>query len=114
MTVGSWAEYNVKAELYNFVTGAWKSVDDYPFATLSVYNYAMVFIPEIKSYFVIGGATGKMNADIVPHIAKLTNGAWSSAGNLKSARLVRLCLINSDGSGLLSNHVKQRPTGQIG
>ena len=91
MAVGSGSQ-SVKAELYNFVVGAWKPVDDYPFATSSMSNYAMVFIPEMKSYFVIGGATERNNAGIVPHIAKLTNGAWSFAGNLKSARLVRLCL----------------------
>ena len=93
MAVGSGSQ-SVKAELYNFVVGAWKPVDDYPFATSSMSNYAMVFIPETKSYFVIGGATGKEGIDELSHIAKLTNGAWSLAGNLKPGRAVSFCVVS--------------------
>ena len=92
MAVGS-SDYNVKAELYSFDVDAWKTVDDYPFAIgEGIYAYAIVFIPETKSYFVIGGATGKSGKDRVSHIAKLTNGAWSLAGKLNLARSVSFCL----------------------
>ena len=93
MAVGSNGPYNVKAEMYSFSIGAWKTVEDYPYAIgEGVYGYAMVFIPETKSYFVIGGATGNHGEDTVSHIAKFTNGAWSLAGELNSPRNVRFCL----------------------
>ena len=88
MAVGSSDQWHVKAELYNFGTGAWKLVDDYPFATFAVYTYEIIFISEKNSFFVIGGSTGKYGKDQVSHIAKLANGVWSSAGNLKSVRAV--------------------------
>ena len=89
MAVGSYSPYNIKAELYSFGTGAWKTVDDYPFGTgKGVYGYEMVFIPKTKSYFVIGGATGSNGKNRVSDIAKLTNGKWTLAGKLNSARNV--------------------------
>ena len=93
MAVGSYSPYNVKAELYNFGVGAWKTVENYPYAIgAGVYHYGMVFIPEKNSFFVIGGFTGEAGRDSISQIAKLNNGAWSSAGNLKSVRGVSFCL----------------------
>ena len=75
MAVGSSGQYNVKAELYNFENGSWKTVDDYPYSIGGAfYSYEMVFLPETKSFFAIGGATRGNAKDLVPHIAKLTNG----------------------------------------
>ena len=92
MAVGSSNQYNIKAELYSFGIGVWKTVDDYPYATgKGVYGYEMVFIPVTKSYFVIGGATGQNGEGRVSHIAKLTNGPWYLA-ELKSVRSVRFFL----------------------
>ena len=89
MTVGSSYQYNVKAELYSFDTDTWKTVKDYPYAKgEGLYGYAMLFFQETKSYFVIGGATGKNGKDRVPHIAKFTNGDWSLVGKLNSERNV--------------------------
>ena len=83
MAVGSFNPHSVKAETYNFGTGAWKTVSDYPFGS-RVYSYAMVYIPAKSSYFVIGGSDGIG----LTQIARLTNGVWSYAGQLNSGRAV--------------------------
>ena len=89
LAVGSWYPNNKKAELYNFGTGAWKMIDDYPFGSESerLSDYEMLYIPETRSYLVIGGDDGYY----LSQIAKLKNGAWSDAGRLNSARYVSFC-----------------------
>ena len=90
LTVGSGNPYHKKAELYEFGTGAWLEVDDYPIEGTSVFNYDMVFIPETSSYYVIGGQYKGAGEESGPasQIGKFTNGFWSDAGQLKSVRIV--------------------------
>ena len=70
MTVGSGNPYHKKAELYEFGTGAWLEVDDYPVNDeTSVYNYDMVYISETSSYYVIGGQyKEKLVEKLGPHL----------------------------------------------
>ena len=82
MAVGKF-DHN-KAELYEFPIDMWTTVSDYPFSD-SLNNFAMVYIPEISSYVVIGGST---DGFIFAQIAFLTNGAWSDGGNLNKQRYV--------------------------
>ena len=86
LAVGSYNPSNVKAELYDYGTGDWTSVQDYPFGSgPSVYAFDMLFIGELSAYFVIGGYDTNFS---VATIAKFKNGAWSHAGRLNSARQV--------------------------
>ena len=87
------ADQSKKAELYNFGTGAWDTVDDYPFGygsyavAKAVYDYEMLFISEIRSFLVIGGYSGGM----LSQIASFQNGVLSDAGQLNSPRQVSFC-----------------------
>lgn len=86
LAVGSYNPSNVKAELYDYGTGDWTSVPDYPFGSgSSVYAFDMLFIGELSTYFVIGGYDINFS---MATIAKFKNGAWSHAGRLNSARQV--------------------------
>ena len=79
MAVGSFKPYNKKAELYNFGTGAWKTVDDYPNPGLpgaGVYDHEMLYIAEIRSFLVIGGWNGPDGSDYLSQIAQFKNGIW--------------------------------------
>ena len=82
--------------MYNFHTGGWKTIADYPFGSKQgLVYYDMLYLLEILSYFVIGGYSGFDGSSggggsSVSQIAKLTNGAWSDAGKLKKARKVSL------------------------
>ena len=93
LAVGSDYPNNIKAELYGFGTGRWTAVSDYPYGcvsshTPSVYRYDMVFIPEQKSYFVIGGHS---HQSALSQIARFTDGTWYDAGQLNSVRRVSFC-----------------------
>ena len=87
MAVGSYSPYNVKAELYDFVTDDWTTVQDYPYGAGSITNYGMVYIPATSAYYVIGGNDG---GDLST-IGMFKNGAWSEAGQLNTARSVSFC-----------------------
>lgn len=79
--VGSNGPLHVKAELYYYGTGYWTTVNDYPYSSGSgLYDYDMIFIDQLSSYFVIGGSNA------LTTIAKFHNGAWSNAGRLNAAR----------------------------
>ena len=75
---------NVKAELYDFGTDAWTTVQDYPSDAGFIVNYDMVYIPATSAYYVIGGYDGVY----LSTIGMFKNGAWSEAGQLKTARSV--------------------------
>ena len=78
----------IKTELYEFDTGVWMSLDDYPFVGETyVCHYDMVFIDEISSYLVIGG----YNDGYLSQIGMLKNGVWSDAGQLNRVRTVSFC-----------------------
>ena len=85
---------NKKAELYNYGSDSWETVDDYPFTDLSsVSQYVMLYIPQIRSYLVIGGSTTNLkssrnNYEIKSEILKFQDGAWFDVGQLNSARNV--------------------------
>ena len=82
MAVGSFNPSNVKAEVFDFGTESWTSVNDYPFSFgTSVYDYDMIFMNQLSSYFVIGGHSSAK-------IAQFKNGQWSHAGELNSSRSV--------------------------
>ena len=84
--VGSYSPANVKAELFNFGTGAWTTVDDYPFtSSQGVTDFDMIYISETFSYFVIGGKSPSLS-----QIAQFKDGAWFDAGHLNSARAVSI------------------------
>ena len=86
MALGSYNPDNVKAELFDFGTCAWKTVDDYPFTSRSrVSSHDMVYIPETNWFIVIGGADGHNE---LSQIAKFEHDKWSGAGRLKYARKV--------------------------
>ena len=87
MAVGSRSPDNVKAELYNFVTGSWAVTEDYPFADGSrISDYDMVYVGAKSAYYVIGGQNDDW--DRLSTIAMFRNGAWSQAGQLNTARNV--------------------------
>lgn len=91
MAVGSAGPDNVHAELFDFVTGGWIVVSDYPFSTGSGFGeYEMLFIPEITAYCVIGGMNGQGDNIVLATIALFQNGRWSNAGRLNMARNVSL------------------------
>ena len=74
-------------ELYNFGTGEWKRVGNYPFADGSFVNdYDILYIPEMSSYLLIGGAIG--SGQMSSQIAKFKEGVWSDAGQLNTSRAV--------------------------
>ena len=74
-----------KAELYNFGSDVWTEVSDYPFGEQCVSYYAMVYIPELPAYIVIGGHGGHSR---LSNIGKFQNGAWSDVGHLTRGRNV--------------------------
>ena len=87
MAVGSRTPDNAKTELYNFGTGSWAVTEDYPFAGGSgIGYYDMVYIAAKSAFYVIGGQNDE-NYDQAT-IAMFKNGAWSQAGQLKTARYV--------------------------
>ena len=87
LAVGSRSPDNVKAELYNFVTGSWAVTEDYPFADGSrISDYDMVYVGAKSAYYVIGGQNDDW--DRLSTIAMFRNGAWSQAGQLNTARNV--------------------------
>ena len=92
--VGSRTPNNVKAEVYDFGTGDWTSVQDYPYAAGTVAYCDMVFVPETSAYYVIGGFDegwgigGNWIRRDQARIGMFKNGAWSEAGQLKTARYV--------------------------
>ena len=92
LAVGSFDPSYKTAELYEFATGEWTELDDYPFgSSKSFSDYDMVYIPEILSYFVIGGYDGFYP---MSQIARLTKGEWFDAGNLKTKRGVSFCSVS--------------------
>ena len=75
-----------KSELKVGFLAEWKIFGDYPFTTGPfVAFYDMLFIPETRSYLVIGGY---YNSNRLSQIARFQDGIWSDAGKLKSARYV--------------------------
>ena len=88
MAVGSYIPHNVKAELYDFGTGDWTTVEDYPYSARAVGYYDMVYIPSTSAYFVIGGYDGDEN---LAAIGMFKNGAWNEAGRLNTAHKVSFC-----------------------
>ena len=79
---------NLKSELFDFGTGEWKTVDDYPFTSSRVTSYVMIYIPETLSYLVIGGSDGGTEIVVLSQIARFKGGKWSDAGRLNFARRV--------------------------
>lgn len=71
--------------MYDFATGGWTTVDDYPFGRNVLY-FDIVFIPDITAYIVVGGQIGGQFSD---RIDKFQNGIWSNAGKLNSGRNVK-------------------------
>ena len=85
LAVGSFG--NFKAELYNFGTSSWTTTTDFPFGVngaTGLIDFNMIYIPEDRSYLVIGGMAG---ADY-NQIAQFKDGEWSDVGRLNSARSV--------------------------
>ena len=72
--------------MFEFRTSKWMAVKDYPYTSDVFNSYEMIYIPELLSYLVIGGADGT-GADM-SQLAMLTNGEWVDAGRLNSARVV--------------------------
>ena len=84
MAVGSRSPDSVKAEIYEFGTGDWTTVQDFPFGSGSwIAFYDMVYVPVTSAYYVIGGVNGD---SWLTRIAMFKNGAWSEAGQLNTAR----------------------------
>ena len=89
LAVGSYDYDNVnyvnnKAELYDFGTGDWTTVQDYPYAAGLIVDYEMVYVPATSAYYVIGGYDG---GDLST-IGMFKNGAWTEVGQLNTARQV--------------------------
>ena len=84
MAVGSFFPENVKAEVYDFGTGDWTTVQDYPYGDEFVFYYDMVYVPATSAYYVVGGFSGRF----LSKIGMFKNGAWSEAGQLNTARSV--------------------------
>ena len=92
LAVGSYTPDNVKAEMFDYGTGSWTTVPDYPFASGSGFGYYdMIYVPATSAYYVIGGFDGNNLATI----AMFKNGAWSEAGQLNTARHVSFCSVVS-------------------
>ena len=89
MAVGSRLPDNIKAEHYNFGTGSWAVMEDYPFGDGSfIADFDMVYVAAKSAYYVIGGfSSGSLST-----IAMFKNGAWSQAGQLNTARYVSFSL----------------------
>ena len=93
LAVGGRSPYNVHAELYNFGTGVWTAVQDYPFSPrLAVSYYDMVYVTATSAYYVIGGVPESDEYERLATIAMFKNGVWSDAGQLNTARDVSFCL----------------------
>ena len=89
LAVGSSPTFNKKAELYNFGNSAWKTANDYPFNSGAyLYAHDSLYIPELRSFFVIGGH--EEGSDL-SQIAKFKDEEWFDAGQLNSVRRVRFC-----------------------
>ena len=87
MAVGSSYPKNVKAEKFDFETGSWTTVNDYPYSDgVAFFRYDMLFIPEMAAYIVIGGEDGDYYD--LGTIGMFRNGDWSQAGQLNTARSV--------------------------
>ena len=79
--------------MYNFGTGDWDTVLDYPYGGgMGIYYYDMMFIPETSSYLVIGGFAGDSQ---LAQIARLKDGTWTNAGQLDSGRMVSFLIFRS-------------------
>ena len=83
LAVGSYSPDNVKAELFNFETGSWTEVADYPFSNGVISHYDMLFIPDLSAYFVIGGWNDWGSSAT---IAMFKEDVWSDVGHLNEAR----------------------------
>ena len=88
MAVGSWSPDHAKAELYDFGTGDWTIVQDYPYAAGGAAYYDMVYVPATSAYYVVGG---KSDGGDLSEIGMFKNGVWSLAGHLNTARSVSFC-----------------------
>lgn len=94
MAVGSSSPDNAKAELYDFGTGDWTTVQDYWFggATYIAY-YDMVYVPSTSAYYLVGGHDDTVKQSLLERIAMFQNGAWSEAGQMHHARQVSFCYL---------------------
>ena len=94
LAVGSLGPNNVKAEVYDFGMGDWTTVQDYPYSSRGFGYYDMVYFPATSAYYVIGGFDegwgigGNWIRRDQARIGMFKNGAWSEAGQLKTARYV--------------------------
>ena len=87
LAVGSSEPPNAKAELFDFETGEWATVSDYPFSRHSrFFLHEMLFISELTAYIVIGGFDG-YDANLAT-IAQFQNDVWTNVGQLNTARTV--------------------------
>ena len=84
LAVGSYSPNNAKAEVYDFGTGVWTTVQDYPYGDGYIYIYNLIYVPATSAYYVIGGSGGGARSTI----GKFKNGAWSEAGQLNAPRYV--------------------------
>ena len=91
MAVGSLWPFNIKAEVYDFGTGDWTTVRDYPYAAGFFADYDMVYVPATSAYYVIGGSNGYNG---LAKIGMFKNGAWSEAGQLNTARPVSFLFVS--------------------
>ena len=79
--------------MYEFETGAWTTVSDYQFdKESSVYNYDMIHIDHLSSYFVVAGQKG--DKKLLTRIAMFKEGAWSDAGHVNAARSVSFLFLS--------------------
>ena len=89
LAVGSANPDNAKAEVFEFGTGTWMTISDYPYSSDSVINdYEMIYIPELLSFLVIGGHDSGDRSIHTSQVAMLTNGIWTDAGHLNMGRVV--------------------------
>ena len=88
MAVGSFFPENVKAEVYDFGTGDWTTVQDYPYGGGFFVSNAIVYVPATSAYYVVGG---KSDGGDLSEIGMFKNGVWSLAGHLNTARSVSFC-----------------------
>merc|ERR1711935_38718 len=73
--------FSFKAELYNFGTSAWTTTADFPFGGgTGLIDYDMIYIPDDRSYLVVGGMAGAE----YNQIAQFKDGEWTDAGRLNS------------------------------
>ena len=92
MAVGSRGPNNVKAEVFDFGTGVWTRVPDYPFSPSAVAYYDTVYVTATLAYYVIDGISVSGDHDRLSTIAMFKNDVWSKAGQLNTARSVSFCL----------------------